>query len=80
MVLAEFCTQHFAAHVPVLNKALRAKLVTLMEALSENFGTSAEFSDPPGGIYLWVKLPDAVDAQRLFQVAAAAGIALNPGP
>ncbi|MFZ8488538.1 aminotransferase class I/II-fold pyridoxal phosphate-dependent enzyme, partial [Staphylococcus aureus] len=38
------------------------------------------FSDPPGGIYLWVKLPDSVDAQRLFQVAAAAGIAINPGP
>ncbi|RTL59750.1 MAG: PLP-dependent aminotransferase family protein [Hyphomicrobiales bacterium] len=80
MVLAEFCTKHFAAHVPVLNKALRAKLVTLMEALSENFGTSAEFSDPPGGIYLWVKLPDSVDTQHLFQVAAAAGIAINPGP
>ncbi|MDX2203490.1 MAG: PLP-dependent aminotransferase family protein [Hyphomicrobiaceae bacterium] len=80
MVLAEFCARHFAAHVPVLNKALRAKLVTLMEALSESFGTSAEFSDPPGGIYLWVKLPDSVDAQRLFQVAAAAGIAINPGP
>lgn len=80
MVLAEFCAKHFAAHVPVLNTALRAKLVTLMEALSENFGTAAEFSDPPGGIYLWVKLPDSVDAQRLFQVAAAAGIAINPGP
>ena len=80
MVLAEFCARHFSAHVPALNKALRAKLLTLMEALSESFGTAAEFSDPPGGIYLWVKLPDTVDAQRLFQVAASAGIALNPGP
>ncbi len=80
MVLAEFCNKHFASHVPELNKGLRAKLVTLMEALSENFGTAAEFEDPPGGIYLWVKLPDNVDTLKLFQAAAAAGIALNPGP
>lgn len=80
MVLAEWCSRNFEGHVPKLNKGLRAKLVTLMEALSENFGTAAEFSDPPGGIYLWVKLPDTVDTLRLFQVAAQAGIALNPGP
>jgi 2-aminoadipate transaminase len=80
MLLAEFCNEHFSSHVPKLNAALRAKLETLMEALAEQFGTAAEFVDPPGGIYLWVKLPDNVDALRLFQVAQAAGIAINPGP
>lgn len=80
MVLAEWCTQNFDAHVPALNKGLRAKLLTLMDALSENFGTAAEFDDPPGGIYLWIKLPDKVDTLQLFQAAAKAGIALNPGP
>lgn len=80
MVLAEFCAEHFASHVPKLNQALRAKLDTLMESLAEQFGTAAEFSDPPGGIYLWVKLPDNVDALRLFQAAQTAGIAINPGP
>jgi 2-aminoadipate transaminase len=80
MVLAEFCTAHFTAHVPRLNRALRAKLETMMEALAEQFGTAAEFDDPPGGIFLWVKLPDAVDTLRLAQAALAAGVAINPGP
>ena len=80
MVLAEFCTKHFANHVPKLNKALSHKLQVLREALAEQFGTAAEFGDPPGGIYLWVKLPDTVDTVKLFQAAAAAGVALNPGP
>jgi 2-aminoadipate transaminase len=80
MVLAEFCPAHFAAHVPRLRAGLRAKLVTLMEALAEQFGTAAEFDDPPGGIYLWVKLPDTVDTQALAQAALAEGIAVNPGP
>jgi 2-aminoadipate transaminase len=79
MVLGEFCREHFSRHVPVLVRALRAKLVTLMEALAEQFGTAAEFDDPKGGIFLRVKLPDAVDTQKLAHSALASGIALNPG-
>ncbi len=79
MVLGEFCPAHFAAHVPRLRTGLRAKLVTLMEVLAEQFGTAAEFDDPRGGIYLWVKLPDSVDTQELAQAALAEGIAINPG-
>jgi 2-aminoadipate transaminase len=80
MVLAEFCAPHFETHVPRLTKGLRAKLDTLMEALNEQFGTSAEFEEPAGGIFLWVKLPDNVDTMKLYQAALAAGVAINPGP
>jgi len=80
MVLAEYCAPHFASHVPKLTRGLRAKLDTLMEALNEQFGTSAEFQDTKGGIFLWVKLPDNVDTMKLYQAALAAGVAINPGP
>ena len=80
MVLAEYCAEHFATHVPELRVALRRKLDTLMEALNEQFGTAAEFSEPEGGIFLWVKLPDQVDTLTLYQKALAAGVAINPGP
>jgi 2-aminoadipate transaminase len=59
---------------------LRAKLETLMDALNEQFGTAAEFDDPKGGIFLWVKLPDTVDTMKLYQSALKAGVAINPGP
>jgi len=80
MVLGEFCPKHFDAHVPALTRGLRAKLETLMDALGEQFGTAAEFDDPKGGIFLWVKLPDEVDTLKLYQPALAAGVAINPGP
>jgi 2-aminoadipate transaminase len=80
MVLAEFCAPHFATHVPKLRRGLRAKLDTLMDALNAQFGTAAEFDDPKGGIFLWVKLPDQVDTMKLYQSALAAGVAINPGP
>jgi 2-aminoadipate transaminase len=80
MVLGEFCPAYFDAHVPELTRGLRKKLETLMDALNEQFGTAAEFEDPKGGIFLWVKLPDQVDTLKLFQPALAAGVAINPGP
>jgi 2-aminoadipate transaminase len=80
MVLAEYCTPHFETHVPSLRRGLRAKLDTLMEALNEHFGTTAEFEAPKGGIFLWVKLPDHVDTLKLYQAALAAGVSINPGP
>jgi 2-aminoadipate transaminase len=79
MVLAEYCTPHFAEHVPKLASGLRGKLETLMEALNEQFGTAAEFDDPKGGIFLWVKLPDSVDTLKLYNSALASGVAINPG-
>jgi 2-aminoadipate transaminase len=79
MVLAEYCTRNFTKHVPELRRGLRAKLETLMESLTENFGSAAEFDDPKGGIFLWVKLPDSVDTMKLYEPALAAGVAINPG-
>src|SRR6266700_5053685 len=80
MVLAEFCAPQFTTHVPRLRRVLRTKLETLMESLNEHFGTAAEFDDPKGGIFLWVKLPDNVDTLKLYQPALKAGVAINPGP
>jgi 2-aminoadipate transaminase len=80
MVLGELCPAYFDAHVPKLTRGLRLKLETLMEALAEQFGTAAEFDDPKGGIFLWVKLPDVVDTMKLARAALPSGVAINPGP
>ena len=63
-----------------MNQGLRTKLETLIGALAEQFGTAAEFEEPKGGIFLWLKLPDSVDTQKLAEVALAEGLAINPGP
>ena len=79
MVLAEYCAAHFDLHVVELRKALRRKLDVLVDALHAHFGDAAEFDYPAGGIFLWVKLPNAVDTTRLAQLALQAGVAINPG-
>lgn len=79
MVLAEYCRDHFESHVAGLNKTLKQKCDALVEAVEASFGTAAEFGRPPGGIFLWLKLPAEVDTSRLAQVAAQHGIEINPG-
>ena len=79
MVLAEYCREHFEAHVQMLRGVLRRKLDVLADALQARFGRAVQFEYPAGGIFLWVKFPDGVDTSRLQQLALAAGIAVNPG-
>lgn len=79
MVLAEYCGAHFDSHVRTLRRTLRSKADALMDALRTEFGNAAEFDDPAGGIFLWVKLPEAIDTTRLAQAALDAGVAINPG-
>lgn len=79
MVLAEFCRDHFADHVPRLRATLQDKCAVMMQALAENFGASADFTAPLGGIFIWVTLPDTVDTTKLAAAAIAEGVAINPG-
>ena len=80
MMLAEYCEANFDKHIKSLCGTLEKKLRILTEAIEANFGTSAEFEVPEGGIFLWVTLPDTVDTVRLARIALSEGIAINPGP
>jgi 2-aminoadipate transaminase len=37
------------------------------------------FTRPDGGLFLWVELPDGVDARRLLEVCLAHDVAFVPG-
>ncbi len=80
MIVAEYFTRHFAAHVNELSAGLHEKLDTMQEALAREFGTAVETWRPRGGIFLWMKLPAAVDVRTLIEPAADAGIVFNAGP
>jgi 2-aminoadipate transaminase len=80
MVIAEYFGRHFDAHVEKLSGVLKKKLEVMVEAVEKEFGTAVECWVPKGGIFLWLKLPDAVDVAKLVKPAADAGIVFNPGP
>ena len=79
MALAEFCPNQFEPHVNNLRQILKKKSETMVAAMEEQFGASAEFTAPKGGIFIWVTLPDEVDTDKLSQIAGSQGVAINPG-
>ncbi len=79
MLLAEYCAEHFDRHVETLQGVLHEKCETMMDALAAEFGTTAEYRTPKGGIFIWVTLPDTIDTSELAQAAIKQGVALNPG-
>ncbi len=80
MVIAEYFSHHFDAHIERLSKVLGDKLDTMVEAVEREFGSSVQAMRPEGGIFLWLKLPDGVDVTKLVKPAAERGIVFNPGP
>ena len=80
MIVGDYFTHHYEAHILDMRAALQRKCDVLSSALRESFGPSIEFDVPRGGMYLWVKLPAGVDSRDLVAPALREGIAFNPGP
>lgn len=52
----------------------------ICEALDSNFGTTASYRRPKGGIFIWVTLDKSIDINVLTTEAAREGVAINAGP
>ena len=80
MIVGDYFSNHYDAHIQDMRGALKRKCNVLSAALREHFGPLVDFEEPRGGMYLWVKLPPAIDSRDLVQIALEEGIAYNPGP
>ncbi|MEC9287237.1 MAG: PLP-dependent aminotransferase family protein [Chloroflexota bacterium] len=80
MIVGDYFSNHYDAHIQDMRGALKRKCNVLSAALREHFGPLADFEEPRGGMYLWVKLPPGIDSRDLAQTALEEGIAYNPGP
>lgn len=67
-------------HLAGLRIEYRHRKLAMQESLRRHFGAAAEFTDPDGGFFLWVTLPEHVDTGVLFEVALREGVADVPGP
>lgn len=74
----------FAPHVENLRTAYRRKLTAMLEAADEFLGPleGTEWFRPSGGLYVWLRLPQGLDAgldSRLFAAAMRQGVLYVPG-
>jgi 2-aminoadipate transaminase len=58
---------------------LGARRDAMLEALDRELAGIARWSRPAGGYFLWLELPESVDASELLPRAAQAGVTFVPG-
>jgi len=67
-------------HRSALRRAYLARSAALGAALREHLGDTVAFDPPGGGFFLWLRLPDGIDARELLPIAREHGVAFQPGP
>lgn len=78
--VAAFCEDGgFVAQGERLRAAYRARRDALAAALSEHLSPACSWQLPAGGFFIWVHLPEGIDAAALLPRAFAAGVGYGPG-
>lgn len=67
------------AHLAHLRAEYGARRDTMLQALREHLPSTARWSRPRAGMFVWVQMPDDVDTTELLRRAVEAGVAFIPG-
>lgn len=66
-------------HLPQVRERYRQQRDAMQQALTRHLPPGAEWRQPGGGMFFWVRLPSGCDAVALFEAAVSAGVAYVPG-
>jgi 2-aminoadipate transaminase len=67
------------AHVRKIREAYRARRDAMLQSMEEHFPEGVTWTRPEGGLFLWVRMPDCLDATKLLEVAIEEKVAFVPG-
>jgi len=68
-----------AENIAYLQSVYTHRLAVLQAAIRADFPESVTFLEPEGGFFLWLKLPNGVDARILLKEARKQNVAFLPG-
>jgi DNA-binding transcriptional MocR family regulator len=72
--------ESFDAHLVGLREALRDQQQRSLVSIKRHFPAGMHLNIPDGGYFLWLELPQTIDAMKVYQSALAAQISVAPGP
>ena len=78
-IVAEFYKDGIWAHASTTNTSLKTKRDLTTGCLSEELTDVCVWSNPVGGLFIWVRLPDDVDLAKLRERTLARGFNYLPG-
>jgi 2-aminoadipate transaminase len=66
-------------HVKEIRETYRQRRDAMLAAMDQRFPDGTTWTRPQGGLFLWVRLPEAVDCEQLFKEAVEQKVAFVPG-
>ena len=66
-------------HISKIQKAYKAKCEWMLSMMEQHFPKEIKFNRPEGGMFIWVELPENLDADAILDEAIDAGVAYVPG-
>ena len=80
IAVATVAEQHFDSHIDTIRSAYRARRDAMLEALQAHMPDGVSWTEPEGGMFIWVTLPDTLDgADLLKQSLESERVAFVPG-
>ena len=79
LAVQEYLKEHMYEHINEQNEALRVKRDAMLASLGENFGDSAKWVKPDGGLYIWLEFPEGTDLASLQDQAFEEGVGYYNG-
>lgn len=79
-VLYEYLrTNDIDAHIEKIRALYKRQRDCMVAAIQRYFPASVKYTEPEGGMFLWVTLPDGLSALSLFDATIAKNVAFVPG-
>ena len=67
------------AHIEEIRAAYKNRCELMMKTIKEYFPEGVKYTDPDGGMFIWVELPEGIDANEMLDDAIEAGVAYVSG-
>lgn len=79
-VICEFAAAgHLDPHVEIIRKSYSERRDYMVEKMKQHFPTGTTWTEPEGGLFLWVKVPENISTSKMLPDAIKAGFAYVPG-
>jgi DNA-binding transcriptional MocR family regulator len=79
LVREYLCTQPWREQVKVFRELYQQRRDAMLAALQAFMPTGCEWTRPAGGFYVWLQLPDGLDAKAMLPRAISSRVAYVPG-
>ncbi|GAB7079218.1 aminotransferase-like domain-containing protein [Megalodesulfovibrio paquesii] len=67
------------AHIAIIREAYGERARCMLDAMRRTFPAEVQYTEPEGGMFVWVTLPESMSSEALFQRAIARKVAFVPG-